>query len=266
MPFAVLDAGAAATSLHYRSDGDPSHPCVVFSNSLGTDLSLWDAQAAAVAPDYHILRYDTRGHGASPAGGDTGDAGGIARLGHDVLALLDHLGIARAAFCGISMGGLVGQWLAIHAPQRIQRLVLANTAARIGSPDAWRSRAALVRADGMDAVADSAAARWFSPQFAAREPDAVARLVKGLRAQDRHGYAACCEALAGADLRGQVAAIVAPTLVIAGAHDPVTTVADADWLAAQIAGAETAVLSASHISNVEAAGAFTASLRRFLAG
>jgi len=266
MPFAVLDGGTAATRLHYRSDGDPSRPCVVFSNSLGTDLSLWDAQAAALARDYHVLRYDTRGHGASPAGCCDGDAGGIARLGHDVLALFDHLGIGRAAFCGISMGGLIGQWLAIHAPQRIERLVLANTAASIGNPDAWRSRAALVRADGMDAVADGAAARWFSPQFAAREPDAVARLVQVLRAQDRHGYAACCEALAGADLRGQVAAIAAPTLVIAGEYDPVTTVADAEWLAAQIGGAQATVLSASHISNIEAAGAFTASLRHFLAG
>src|SRR5450830_725468 len=141
--------------LHYRTDGDRARPCLILSNSLGTDLSMWQAQVTALAGDFFVVRYDTRCHGQS-----TGAAPfGIDRLGLDVVALLDHLDIARAAFCGISMGGLTGQWLGIHQPQRLTQLVLANTAARIGSADAWLARAQQVRRDGMAAVADGAPAR-----------------------------------------------------------------------------------------------------------
>jgi 3-oxoadipate enol-lactonase len=262
MPFAVVGSGADAINMHYRRDGNPALPCLVFSNSLGTDLTMWDAQAAALSDTFHVLRYDTRGHGLSETGRAQADLG---LLGRDVLALLDHLDIARASFCGISMGGIMGQWLGVHAPERIERLILANTAACIGSPDAWRTRAEQVRTAGMDAVADGAAARWFTPGFAEREAGVVAHLVQRLRAQSPAGYAACCEALADADLRAEVASITAPTLVIAGEHDPVTKVADAVWLTAQVGGAHTVTLPASHISNIEAADAFTAALRRFMA-
>ena len=249
------------TSLHYRLDGDRARPCVVLCNSLGTDLSMWDAQAGALAEDFFVVRHDTRGHGQS----GTGDAPfGIDRLGLDIISLLDHLRIERAAFCGISMGGLVGQWLGIHHPQRLTKLVLANTAARIGSAEGWQARAALVRSEGMAAVADGAAARWFTPPFIEREKAAVARMVDTLRAQDANGYAACCEALAQADLRAGVAAITVPTLVIAGEHDPVTTVDDGRWLQQQIAGASLAAVAASHISNVEQPQQFTALLHAFL--
>ena len=249
------------TPLHFRTDGDPAHPCLVLCNSLGTDLSMWDAQADALASRLFVVRIDTRGHGQS----GTGDAPfGIDRLGLDVIALLDHLQVERAAFCGISMGGLVGQWLGIHQPQRLNALVLANTAARIGSVEGWQARAALVRSEGMNAVADGAAARWFTPPFIEREKAAVARMVDTLRAQDANGYAACCEALAQADLRAGVAAITAPTLVIAGEHDPVTTVADGRWLQQQIAGASLATVAASHISNVEQPQQFTSLLHAFL--
>jgi 3-oxoadipate enol-lactonase len=181
-----------------------------------------------------------------------------------VLALLDHLGIGKAAFCGISMGGLTGQWLGIHAPQRIERLVLANTAARIGTLDAWAARSQQVRSTGMDAIADGAPARWFTPAFIERAPGTVARLVATLRAQDADGYAACCDALAGADLRDAAGRIAVPTLVLAGEHDPVTTVLDAEWLCERIPHAQMALLPASHISNIEAEAAFTAALRDFL--
>lgn len=249
------------TPLHYRLDGDRARPCVVLCNSLGTDLSMWDAQAGALAEDFFVVRHDTRGHGQS----GTGDAPfGIDRLGLDIISLLDHLRIERAAFCGISMGGLVGQWLGIHHPQRLTKLVLANTAARIGSVEGWQARAALVRSEGMAAVADGAAARWFTPPFIEREKAAVARMVDTLRAQDANGYAACCEALAQADLRAGVAAITAPTLVIAGEHDPVTTVDDGRWLQQQIAGASLATVAASHISNVEQPQQFTSLLHAFL--
>ncbi len=246
--------------LHYRTDGDRARPCLILSNSLGTDLSMWQAQVTALAGDFFVVRYDTRCHGQS-----TGAAPfGIDRLGLDVVALLDHLDIARAAFCGISMGGLTGQWLGIHQPQRLTQLVLANTAARIGSADAWLARAEQVRRDGMAAVADGAPARWFTPQFLQREPDTVARMIATLRGQDAGGYAACCEALAQADLRASVGTITVPTLVIAGEHDPVTTLDDARWLQQQVAGSRLASVPASHISSVEAAQAFTAQLRGFL--
>jgi 3-oxoadipate enol-lactonase len=263
MPFAAVGTGSDTIRLHYRLDGDPSRPCVVLSNSLGTDLHMWDAQAGALAAGFSVLRYDTRGHGRSPAGAGPVD---IAALGRDVLGLLDHLGIAGAAFCGISMGGVTGQWLGIHAPQRIDKLVLTNTAARIGTPEAWLARAGQVRTTGMDGVADGAAARWFTDAFIARAPDTVAQLVAALRKQDPQGYAACCEALAGADLRAEVAAIAVPTLLVAGEHDPVTTLTDATWLRDRIAGARLVTVPASHISNIEAAPAFTQALHAFLAG
>ena len=249
------------TSLHYRLDGDRARPCVMLCNSLGTDLSMWDAQAEALTSRFFVVRHDSRGHGQSGLGAESF---GIDRLGLDVIALLDHLRIERATFCGISMGGLVAQWLGMHYPQRVTRLVLANTAARIGSVEGWQGRAALVRSEGMDAVADGAAGRWFTPAFIERETATVARMVDTLRRQDAGGYAACCETLAQADLRAQVAAITVPTLVIAGEHDPVTTVNDAHELRQAIAGARLATLDASHLSNVEAPAAFGAALREFL--
>jgi 3-oxoadipate enol-lactonase len=257
MPFARIED----SRLYYETQGSATLPCLVFSNSLGTDLHMWDRQAALLARDFHVLRYDTRGHGRSAPGQAPLD---MERLGRDVLGLLDHLGIGRAHFCGISMGGLTGQWLGIHAPGRVGRLALANTAARIGSLEGWSSRAALVRRAGMDGVADGAAGRWFTEEFIGREPGVVARMIGRLRAQSPTGYAACCDALARCDLRDSVEAIASPTLLIAGAHDPVTTVADAQWLAARLAHAEVAVLPASHLSNIEVDQQFTAALLRFL--
>ena len=257
MPFVQVDD----VRLHYRIDGTKAGPCVVLSNSLGTDLSMWDPQADLLARDFRVLRYDTRGHGRSGRGSATVT---LERLGRDVVGLLDALAIPRAHFCGISMGGMTGQWLGIHQQQRLMKLVLANTAARIGTPEAWNTRAAQVRPDGMDGVADGAAARWFTPAFVARAPQLVARMIARLREQDREGYAACCAALACADLRGAVASIAAPTLVIAGADDPVTTVADAGWLVDTLPAAQLAVVPASHISNLEAVEPFGAALQGFL--
>jgi 3-oxoadipate enol-lactonase len=257
MPFIQLND----TLLHYRSDGDPAQPCVVLSNSLGTDLHMWEAQADALAPHYHVLRYDTRGHGGSDAGTRPLT---LKRLGQDVLDLLDALRIARAHFCGISMGGLTGQWLGIVAPQRIGKLVLANTAARIGSAEGWRARAAQVRRDGMDAIADGAPGRWFSPDFIERRQSTVDGMVDCLRRQDPAAYASCCDALAQADLRDNVHAIPNRSLIIAGQYDPVTTVADADWLGKQLPRASVLTLPASHLSSIEGAREFNDILLRFL--
>jgi 3-oxoadipate enol-lactonase len=258
MPFVRLND----VNLHYRSDGDAAHPCVVLSNSLGTDLSMWDAQAAELSRHFHVLRYDTRGHGQSERGAAPLT---LETLGRDVVGLLDALAIPRAYFCGISMGGMIGQWLGIHVPQRLGKLVLANTAARIGTAEGWTSRADLVRRDGMDGVADGAAARWFTPAFSARSPRLVAAMIGRLREQDPQGYAACCDALALADLRDGIVAIRCPTLVIAGRADPVTTVADGRRLVEAITDATLAEVDASHISNIEAEHPFSDHLRCFLA-
>lgn len=257
MPFVQVDD----VRLHYRTDGDPARPAIVLSNSLGTDLSMWDLQAEALARDFYVLRYDTRGHGHSMRGSAPVT---LERLGRDVVGLLDALAVPRAHFCGISMGGMTGQWLGIQQPQRIGRLVLANTAARIGSAGGWQVRAEQVRRDGMDAVADGAAGRWFTPAFIEREGHTVARMSGSLRAQDPEGYAGCCDALAGADLRAGVGSVQARTLVIAGEHDPVTTVDDGRWLAETLPDAELAVIAASHISNIEAEPDFTRAVLRFL--
>jgi 3-oxoadipate enol-lactonase len=257
MPFIQVDD----VRLHYRTDGDPADPCLVLSNSLGTDLSMWGPQAGALAGDFYLVRYDTRGHGQSGRGAAPVT---LERLGRDVIGLLDALAIPRAHFCGISMGGMTGQWLGIHQPQRLDKLVLANTAARIGTADGWHARADQVRCEGMDCVADGAAARWFTAAFIAREPQVVASMVKRLREQDSEGYAACCAALTQADLRGDLGSAAVPTLVIAGEYDPVTTVDDGRWLVDTLPDAKLAVLAASHISNIEAAQAFTGALRDFL--
>ena len=248
-------------TLHVRCDGDRKRPAVVLSNSLGTDFSMWDAQAAVLATRFHVLRYDTRGHGASsaPRGPYT-----IAQLGADVIALLDHFDIERAHVVGLSMGGVTAQWLGVHAPGRIGKLVLANTASKIGSAEAWQARAAAVRANGMNEIAAGSPARWFTPAFLARQPVVVGAMQKTVRGLDPEGYAACCDALATADLTPDLQRIAAPTLVIAGADDAVTTVADAQALAGAIKGAALASLPASHLSNVEAPDRFSDAVASFL--
>lgn len=244
----------------YLTDGDPQKPAIVFSNSLGTDHTMWDGQLETLRRDFYVIRYDTRGHGltAAPKGPYT-----IEQLGKDVLGLLDYLSIDKVFFCGISMGGLIGQWLAINAPERIEALVISNTASKIGTEQAWRERAALVRKEGLNAVAESAPTRWFTPEFYGASPKAVNELLVNLKNANPEGYASCCEALASEDLRAAVSRIQIPTLIIAGSKDPVTTVEDAKWTNAQIQGSEVLEIPASHISNIEAEVEFNNAIKNF---
>jgi 3-oxoadipate enol-lactonase len=190
-----------ANGIYYETEGSPDAPALVFSNSLGTSLEMWDAQAAVFSRDFHVIRYDTRGHGRSfsPAGPYT-----MAQLGGHVLALLDFLYIDQAHFCGLSMGGVTAQWLGVHAYDRIDKLVIANSSARVGTADAWLQRAHAVRGGGLGAVADGAPARWFTPEFIRREADTVEQMAAAMRSGIAEGYAGCCEALAEADLREQI--------------------------------------------------------------
>lgn len=235
---------------------------LVLSNSLGTTMAMWDGQAEVLRQHYRVLRCDTRGHGRSLASAAPCT---LQTLGQDVLHLLDALKIEKFHFCGISMGGLTGLWLALHAGHRLEKLVVADSAARIGTADGWRARAQLVQDSGMDAVADGAAGRWFTPAFIERAPDQVRQYVTALRTCSPADYAACCLALADADLRSEIAAIRAPTLLIAGLHDPVTTTADARFMQDAINGAQYAELNASHLSNIEASTDFNKLLLQFLA-
>lgn len=249
------------TKIHYQVNGDPGHRAILFSNSLGTDLSMWDAQAKALSDAFFVIRYDTRGHGCSSR---DSEPFGLDTLGLDVLALLDHLSIPQAHFCGISMGGLIGQWLGIHAPDRFSTLTIANTAAKIGTEEGWVGRANTILESGMDPIADSAASRWFTSEYVATHAVDVARLVSMLRQTNPRLYAYCCIALGSADLRPTVNAITTPTMIIAGDFDPVTTVADATFLNQEINGSKMITLPASHLSNVEAEHAFTNALMNFV--
>jgi 3-oxoadipate enol-lactonase len=236
-------------------------PVVVLANSLGTNLSMWDAQMPSLSARFRVMRYDTRGHGSSVI-----SPGGYAvdTLGRDVLGLLDALNIQRAHFCGLSMGGAIGIWLALNAPKRIDRLALADTAARFGTAQKWNGRIDAVRRGGLGAIADGVLEGWFTPRFRERAPDAVARLRQMLLAAPVEGYLASCAAVRDVDLRSAIGRIACPTLVIVGTHDVPTPPAEGRALAERIAGARYVELDAAHISNVEAAERFTAELVGFL--
>ncbi|MBM4188835.1 MAG: 3-oxoadipate enol-lactonase [Gemmatimonadetes bacterium] len=244
----------------WRSDGPPGRPVVVFSNSLGSTWLLWDEVVERLAGRYRVIRYDQRGHGGSTA---PGEAWSIATLGADVVSVLDQAGVARAHFCGISLGGLTGQWLARHAPERLDRLVLANTGAKIGEAAFWDARIATVRSEGMGAVVDGLLSRWFTERFRAANPKLIARYGAMLIGCDPVGYAACCAAVRDADFRDQLAMIAAPTLVIAGSEDVATPPELGRALAAGIPSAAMVTLPAAHLSCVEQAPAFADALVDF---
>jgi 3-oxoadipate enol-lactonase len=247
--------------INYQTFGDASKPAIVFSNSLGTNFSMWQAQIDFFSQDHFVICYDTRGHGASsaPQGPYT-----IDQLGQDVVNLLDHLNTEKAAFCGISMGGLTGQWLAIHKPSRFSHVVVCNTAAKIGQEQAWNDRAALVREQSLAPIASTAASRWFTEPFVQSNPDIVAKLSNDLGAGSPEGYASCCEALAKADVREQLKDISVPVLIVAGQQDPVTTVTDGEFMQQRIAGSQLFEINASHISNIEQPEAFNQAIKAFI--
>lgn len=248
--------------LAYRWDGPVGAPILLLSNSLGTDHDMWDAQVAELGQDLRILRYDQRGHGRSDA---PPGAYSMDRLGQDVLDLLDALAIPAVHFCGLSLGGMVGQWLAWRAPDRVERLVLANTAAYMGPASTWQQRIEGVRRDGMEPLAEASIARWFTPDFPGRQPAAVARIRTMLLGNNAQGYAGCCAAIRDMDQRPTAHLNRLPTLVIAGDQDAATPVAAATFLAGQAQDASLRVLTpAAHLSNVERPSEFTAALREFL--
>ena len=248
-------------TLHYRVDGRTDGPPLLFSNSLGTNLSMWDAQVADLSDTFRIVRYDTRGHGAS---GLPTEPTTLDRLGQDLLALLDHLEIGAVHVCGISLGGLTAQWLAIHQPTRVQRLILSNTAARIGSPEIWNARIEAVATAGMEAIVEAVLKRFFSPAFHRSHPEVVQQFGTMLRATDGTGYTACCAAVRDADLRSLVGGIRAPTLIIGSSLDESTPPAQAEALHAAITGSELLIIEGvAHLTNIEQPTVFSNLLRHF---
>jgi len=256
VPFAEINN----TRLFYRLEGRSELPTLVLSHSLGCDHGMWAPQVPDLLQHFQVLRYDTRGHGASavPAGDYTLD-----QFGRDVLGLADRLALAKFAFCGLSMGGAVGQWLAINAPHRLTRLALANTSPRFGTPDVWNARIKAVREGGMQAIVDAIMQRFFSPD---QQQSAWAQSTRAvLLGTDPKDYAACCSALRDADTRAVLGKISVPTLVIGGDQDPSTPwEGNGSILARDIPKAKTFRLQTAHLSNLEQPQAFTMALLDFL--
>jgi 3-oxoadipate enol-lactonase len=251
-----------AAELGYELGGRSEGPAIVFTGSLGTDLTMWKTQSDRLGERFRTLRYDIRGHGASsvPDGPYS-----IADLGSDLVALLDGLGIERASLCGLSIGGMTSMWVAAHHPERVERLVLCCTSALLGPPEGWHLRAATVRAEGVEAVADAVLERWFTPGFAQAHPDVIADMRARLVATPAEGYAGCCEAIAAMDLTGDLPSISAPTLVLAGADDPATPPVHGRRIAELIPGARFEIVSpGAHLTTVERPDLTTAMILRFL--
>lgn len=257
MPFADLPHAR----IHYALSGDSSLPVLVLSNSLGTNFSMWDAQAPAFEKKFRVLRYDMRGHGQSSV---PPPPYSVSELTGDVLALADSLGIDRFHFCGLSIGGMIGMTLALRSPARLQKLVLCSTAPKIGTLESWNLRIAAVRTQGMREIARTTGARWFTPRFQAASPDAVAATLRAVESMNPEGYIGGCCAVRDFDAGSTVEHIHAPTLVISGTHDPAAPPADGHFIADHISGARYAELNASHICNIEDADRFSAQVLSFL--
>jgi 3-oxoadipate enol-lactonase len=245
----------SAVDVHYDVSGPPGAPMVVLSNSLGSTPAMWYRQVPVLTDRLRVVRYDHRGHGRSPVPQGPYD---LADLGADVLALLDRLEADRVHWCGLSLGGMVGMWMAINAPERIDRLVLCCTSAKLGPPSMWADRAATVRAHGVDAIADAGIERWLTKGFIEREPAVTAQVRAMLAATPAQGYADCCGVIERMDLTERLGEIRAPTLVIAAAQDPATPPDHGERIAAAIPGARFALVQdAAHLAAVEQPDAMT---------
>jgi 3-oxoadipate enol-lactonase len=246
----------------HRFEGPEDAPVLLLSNSLGTTHEMWEPQLAALTEHFRVLRYDRRGHGQSavPAGPYS-----IGEMAGDVIELLDSLGLERVSYCGLSIGGMDAMWNAANAPERIDRLALCSTSPHMPPRELWDERAATVREQGVEVLADATMERWFSPDFHRSDPDAVARIRAMFVSTPAEGYAACCEAIREWDFRSELGRIATPTLVLSAEHDPSTPPESGQTIADGIPGASFHVFpGARHLSNVEQPEAFTAALLEHL--
>jgi 3-oxoadipate enol-lactonase len=247
--------------LHVELEGPEQAPVLMLSNSLGTTLRMWDAQAPKFTRHFRLLRYDRRGHGQSgvPKGPYS-----MERLGRDVLKILDALRVQKVHWCGLSMGGMVGQWLGANTPQRIERLILSNTACYYPDKTLWHDRIKAVSEGGIAAIADRSLGTWLSSGFRERDPETTARMKAMLLSTPVEGYLGCCAAVRDMDHREILAKIAAPTLVIAGRHDTATPIAANEFIRSRIPGASLTILDAAHIANVETPDEYTDTVLGFL--
>jgi 3-oxoadipate enol-lactonase len=253
--------------INYQFDDFGQREVLIFSNSLGTNFSMWEHQVDILSHHFNILRYDTRGHGQSidleNLTKNEPFEYNIATLGHDVLGLMDYLKIEKAHFCGLSMGGLIGQWLGINAPNRFEKIIIANTAAKIGNEDKWNQRIKEVTENGLESIATATAERWFSDNFRKQYPTVVRDTLNHFLETNIGGYIACCAAIRDADFRTELYNLEVPTLVISGTKDPVTTVEDGKFLTKRIPVASHVCLSAAHKSNMEKGEEFSKLILHF---
>ncbi len=257
---------AGDITVHYLIEGPEGAPVVMLSNSLGTSLAIWDAQAAYLRSKYRVLRYDTRGHGLTdaPPAGEVGYT--ITQLADDAIALVKALGLKRVHFGGLSIGGMLGQNFAARAPQLVASLMLVDTAS-IMPGVAWDERIAAIRKSGIEAVADATMQRWFTPRFHAQQPDALKGIRNMLVRTPAEGYIGCAYAIRGMDLHEDDAKIVCPTLIVVGDEDPATPVASARALNTAIKGSKLVIVpQAAHIVTVEQPAALSRALGEFLDG
>jgi 3-oxoadipate enol-lactonase len=254
-----------SVELWHTVAGPEDAPVVVLGNSLGTTVEMWEPQLPVLTQRFRVVRYDHRGHGKSPV--PSGDYE-LAELGGDVLAMLDALGLERVHLGGLSLGGMVAMWVAANAPERVDRLVLMCTSAKLGPPQMWLDRAETVRAQGTEAIADVGVGRWFTPAFADRLPEAVMWARGMITGTPDGGYASCCAAVRDMDLLPVLGSITAPTLVIGGEHDPATPPdAHARPIADGIPKARLEIVKdAAHLANVEQPDAVNRLLLDFLGG
>jgi 3-oxoadipate enol-lactonase/4-carboxymuconolactone decarboxylase len=258
MPYVTQADGCR---IFYRAEGPEGAPAIIFSNSLGCDHLMWQPQAEALKHAFRVVRYDQRGHGASdvPQGPYT-----LEQLGGDVIGLADHLGLETFHFCGLSMGGITGQWLGIHHGGRLDKLVLANTSPHFPPPDMWDQRMGAIRDGGMKAISGAVLGRFFSQTLHEAQPGTVSDFRQVLEHTNPEGYLSCCGMLRLADVYPELGRISTPTLVISGRHDQSTPPERGEKIAAAIRGATHVILDAAHISNVERADDFTRALASFL--
>ena len=241
--------GNGTVRLHYELEGPEDAPVLVLANSLGTTLGMWDDQAPVLSERFRLVRFDNRGHGKSPV---PEPPYAIEDLGLDALAMLDELGIERFSFCGLSIGGMTGMWIASEVPERVERLALLCTSSLLGPRETWDERISVSMSDGVGALEDAALGRWFTPEFRASRPETVERMGRDLRETVPEGYAGCCAAIRDMDLRNRLGIIQAPTLVISGSDDPATPPEHGEFIHQGICGSEFVVIDqAAHLANIE---------------
>jgi 3-oxoadipate enol-lactonase/4-carboxymuconolactone decarboxylase len=247
----------------YKITGTPNSPVLVFSNSLGADMGMWDELIPFLLPYFRVLQYDTRGHGGSEV---TESPYTIDVLGNDVIALLDDLKIEKVYFCGLSMGGLIGQWLGIHHPDRILKLIISNTDAKIGTNEIWNDRINTITNEGMQVIAEGTMERWFTDDFRKNNPNRIAEIKAVFVKNNALGYANSCAAVRDADFRNDLHKITAETLVITGNEDAVTNVEQAKELVKNIPNANLEILAARHLSSTELPEVYSEIIINFIIG